>query len=363
MNTTARVRSAKPVSRSLQGASQRQHTVKAGETLSSIASQHGTSAPALKAANPHLKPAKALGAGQVLALPQPGTDAAVSADAPPPPSRPSAATQAAHRQLALRNRGAQALRDRLATAELKTPVAAAGSTTPVNLNSLSTQQQYDYLRNVVVQQAGGDSSAWKTGEGEVNLIGIRSFQDGKPTTAEGNTYNDSIYAVRMVDGRPQVTAFSGSTDAGIFPDPAASGFGYTDPQGTYQGISHLADGFYPDAWVRGAVAAGGAGLRQAGEIRIHADSNNNGVIDETERLGPDGQGVTKGAGWQIQFHTGGAGTEVNRWSAGCQVIHANQWQAFQELVGNAPNAAFSYALVDSANLPPLYTPPRQFVPE
>jgi len=248
---------------------------------------------------------------------------------------------------------------------------------PPDFNKMTPQEQYDYLQNTVVQQAGGDESAWKTGEGEVNLVGVRSWENGQPGGREGNEYNDTIYVARMENGEPKIDAFTASVDGGVW-DPAKAqqrGFGVTS-NGEWKGISHLADGHYRDTWVKGQVPLSDLGLRQAGDVRVHADGNSDGVIQNNERLGSDitgdgiGDGETKGAGWGIQFHPGGTGENVGQYSAGCQVIKAQEYDRFKQIIANAPNSRFSYTLVDSSNLPQVGaqhafdgTPPPANVPE
>ncbi|MCL5773008.1 MAG: hypothetical protein M1536_01315 [Firmicutes bacterium] len=228
--------------------------------------------------------------------------------------------------------------------------AIDGPALPPNFNEMSPEEQYNYLHDVSVAMAGGDESQWRTGEDELNIIGIRSFQNGQAVPPEGNVYNDTIYAVRMHDGKPEVYAFQGSVDAGVVNNPGSTGFGYADPKtGKYLGFSDLADGFYPiGTWTKGAVPHSGLGLRQNGDIKINVDLNNDGIIEDNERLG-----VTEGAGWGIQFHPGGTGDRVGLWSAGCQVIKGDQWGLFQNLISEDKNKDFAYTLVDSANLPPV----------
>jgi len=222
-----------------------------------------------------------------------------------------------------------------------------GPTLPANFNEMTPEEQYNYLKDVTVAMAGGDESAWKTGDKELNLIGIRSWQNGQAGSAEGNKYNDTIYAVRLNNGKPEIYAFNGTVDAGI--DPGGTGYGYTDPATGQHGFSHLADGYYPD----GTFATRGGGkwgvetsLGQNADVRINADFNNDGVIQDNERINK-----TEGAGWGIFFHPGGSGENVGSWSAGCQVIRPDQYPQFMQLVKENPDNTFGYTLVDSKNLP------------
>ncbi|MFH0802166.1 MAG: hypothetical protein V2A78_07255 [bacterium] len=222
---------------------------------------------------------------------------------------------------------------------------AAGPTLPPNFNEMSPEQQYNYLHDITVAMAGGDESAWKTGDKEVNLIGIRSWHDGQAGSAEGNTYNDTIYAVRMNNGKPEVYAFNATVDAGI--DPGGTGYGYSDSRGS--GYSHVADGYYADGtFVKSNNQKWGVRtvLAQAGNVNINCDYNNDGVIQDDERINK-----TEGAGWGIYFHPGGSGGNVNSWSAGCQVIRPEQYGTFMNLIEESPSNSFAYTLVDSKNLP------------
>jgi len=225
--------------------------------------------------------------------------------------------------------------------------AVNGPTMPANFNNMTPEEQYNYLHDVAVAMAGGDESQWKTGNDELNLIGIRSWQNGEAGTTEGNKYNDTIYAVRMHDGKPEIYAFNGTVDAGI--DPGGTGYGYSGPEGS--GFSHVADGSYPV----GTFEKRGGGkwgvdttLGQAGNVNINVDFNNDGVIQDNERINK-----TEGAGWGIYFHPGGSGENVGSWSAGCQVIRPEQYGTFQTLLKQDPSQKFGYTLVDSSNLPPV----------
>jgi len=232
-------------------------------------------------------------------------------------------------------------------AETAEKAQEAGATLPANFNEMTPTEQYNYLKDVAVGMAGGDESQWRTGNNELNLIGIRSWQNGQAGSSEGNKYNDTIYGVRMHDGKPEVYAFNGTVDAGK--DPGGTGYGYSGPEGS--GFSHVADGSYPI----GTFEKRGGGkwgvdttLGQSGNVNINVDFNNDAVIQDNERINK-----TEGAGWGIYFHPGGKGENVGSWSAGCQVIRPEQYGTFQSLLQQDPNQKFGYTLVDSKNLPPV----------
>lgn len=210
----------------------------------------------------------------------------------------------------------------------------ANGAKPVDFNKLSQDQQYDYLQKLTTSRAG-NASAWKTGDREVNLVGIRSF-NGSPQKAKIDQYDDMIYVARMVDGKKTVEGFPASVDAGADPK---------NPNASYR----LDDGFYDGAFKRGTVSGKELGLRQARDLSVYQDLNKDGALSADE--------IAKGktmlsADKQLQFHRGGSGF-VGDSSAGCQVIDAQHYDRFQAILKEAPNSqgVFNYTLSDCSRLP------------
>jgi hypothetical protein len=229
------------------------------------------------------------------------------------------------------------------------PAANAKPAEPVDMNKMTDEQKYDYLRDLTVARAGGDPSAWKDGDREVNLVGVRGMQDGKANANDPDKFNDTIYVARMVDGKKTVEAFKASTDPGAQGQDALQSI--RDQHGDRQGVAQLATGSYRDAWTRGTVSGGDQGLRQDGWVRVHTDADGDGRISGAEQRGGDGRGRLAGNGLQLQFH-GSQGDSVGQNSAGCQVIHESQWQRFQDILKEAPASQqrFGYTLVDGNKL-------------
>ncbi len=199
---------------------------------------------------------------------------------------------------------------------------------------MSQDQQYDYLKKMTIQRAGGDKNAWKSGDREVNITGIRSFSG----TAHGMTpdkYDDMIYTARIVDGKKTVEGFHASVDPGKQSDGKRS--------------EDLPGGFYDNAWVRGQVSGGEMGLRQARDIEAFGDKNGDGLLQPDEiKAGTH----MLSASQQLQFHRGGVGN-VGDSSAGFQVIAPKEYDRFQQILAEAPPSqnGFSYNLTDSSTLP------------
>ncbi|MFH1811369.1 MAG: hypothetical protein ABIJ09_21695 [Pseudomonadota bacterium] len=211
-------------------------------------------------------------------------------------------------------------------ANLRSPLArglsGASQAKAVNFNKMSQEQQYDYLKQTTIDRAGGDPSAWKDGDREVNLTGIRSF-NGEAHGAKANKYDDMIYVARMVDGKKTVEGFPATVDPGKQKNSP-----------TYR----LGDGFFKDAWTRGNVSGDEPGLRQTRDLELQAGGSAD--MLPTEK--------------QLQFHRGGSG-DVNSESRGCQAIRGDRYDRFQQILAEAPASQrdFSYNLIDSHGLPGL----------
>ncbi|MBN2360945.1 MAG: hypothetical protein JXR83_15930 [Deltaproteobacteria bacterium] len=215
--------------------------------------------------------------------------------------------------------------------------AEAAAPTQLDWNNMTQDQKYDYLQKLTVANAGGDASAWKTGDRELNLVGVRGFSDGQVNGNEKDRFNDTIFACRMVDGKKEVYEYKASTDPGA------------DPNGRWhdKGDAFLADGFYRDTWSKGTVSGNEQGLRQENWVNANIDYNGNGKIEgaETYRW-------KAGTDCQFQFHRGASGENVGNSSAGCQVIQGQQYDDFQKLLNEAPDGQkFSYLLINGSQLP------------
>ncbi|MFH1808405.1 MAG: hypothetical protein ABIJ09_06665 [Pseudomonadota bacterium] len=235
----------------------------------------------------------------------------------------------------------------------------AQDTAQATFLEMSQGPLYDYLQKLTVQQAAGDETAWKTGDKEINLIGIRGVVIGHAGSSGGSDYNDTLHTCRLVDGIREVQSFRASTDAGRFSDPEKLILGYHDHAGSFVGMSLLADGFYRDAFRRGEVAHGEFGLVQQGLVRLQADRHDDDGTGDHDPPITAHPVLLAGPRLQIQFHRGAEANRVGVSRAGCQAIHPQDWVPFQRVLAEAPRSqdareggqGFSYLLLDGAKLP------------
>jgi len=174
-----------------------------------------------------------------------------------------------------------------------------------------------------------------TGKSPVRLLGCRGY---KLTGGERNhlgIYDDAI--IGCIDDK--VSTFQASTDPGQYylNNPL-------DPKGCAQlclGLWYFTIGLH-----KGHLA-----LKQASKFRVN-------------RLDSKGKINCTQDGWfGIDIHSGGASPDVNRWSAGCQIIYCSEggwgktWENFfepiyQRLKGSS-TVEIPYLLIDSQQaLPP-----------
>lgn len=259
-------------------------------------------------------------------------------------------------------------------------VGHTGGVGEVDLAAMDPTQLYNYLHDLVIRSGGEFTEE----DMEVNLIGIRGMN------VEGEThdnslgedglasYDDTMYATRMVDGVPEVYTFAATTDYGDRQDLIGTTYGYDDPDGEREYLL-LADGSYNmymhtnmqnlaadnlDAhalhegygWVEGQEPATSV---------LDVDRDRQVDPEELEDHSYEHQG--------INVHVGGRYDDprVYSWSAGCQVIaraprdEANAvegvsyYDTFLDLMQADPraaeastgNASVGYTLATAQNLP------------
>ena len=166
----------------------------------------------------------------------------------------------------------------------------------------------------------------------LNIIGLRT-QDTK-----ANTFNDVIFVLFKQGGEWVLMQFGATTDPGTY---------YREAPINVNGTAIVKPGFYPNVWKVGMHRGRYKALVQRGPITVFRDDDRNAELDIV--------GMTEDTGYfGINLHRANANIEskqVDRWSAGCQVIACPaEYQIFMSLVnkhcmcfGNA--ADFSYTLI------------------
>jgi hypothetical protein len=175
---------------------------------------------------------------------------------------------------------------------------------------------------------------WVSENIQVRLLGVRGFDPdmGERDKNDLNIYDDYIF---LVHGE-RVHGFRASVDPGKY---------WLDNPMNENGCAKLLTGFY---WYTVGIHRGHTALVQDGGVDI-------------ERIDPFGNvlGTEKNAWIGLNIHSGGDQATVDRWSAGCQVIHSpdggwgEQWITFINLTLSAMNKhgqkRIPYLLCESSN--------------
>lgn len=150
------------------------------------------------------------------------------------------------------------------------------------------------------------------GDYHLNLIGVRNTRQ-----LHANTFNDVFCVAYRVKGKPVVRQYACTTDAGNY---------YRENPINPQGTAILPPGQYHSMWRLGLHRGKYEALVQACPAVLIRDNNRDSNLDMNARTG-----VRELAG--INCHRAradGTSTQVDKWSAGCQVI-ANS-EDFAELM-------------------------------
>ncbi len=189
---------------------------------------------------------------------------------------------------------------------------------------------FDRLRAAVLACA---HEFFEQGDYNLNLIGVRT-NDNK-----ANKFNDYLSALFFVNDQPQCLSFPITTDPGLY---------YRRNPANVRGTAIVKPGQYKGLWQLGKHQGKYLALVQTGPVTVYRDNDKDDELDEAE---------TQTGLFGINCHRANEKTtshQVDRWSAGCQVI-ANP-QDFHLLIALCQRAAqtygdrFTYTLLQEGDL-------------
>ena len=138
------------------------------------------------------------------------------------------------------------------------------------------------------------------GEYNLNLFGIRSKYN------IANRFDDLLGAAYIANDTWHVEYWAATTDPGTY---------WLNNPGRLSGTAILVEGQYRGAYKIGQHRGQYTALTQAKPMKVYRDANKDNILDHS----PDT--IAEGI-YGINIHRSsrtGSSTEVNRWSAGCQV--------------------------------------------
>ena len=179
---------------------------------------------------------------------------------------------------------------------------------------------------------------FKTGEYNVNIVGIRNSETAGKVT---NKFDDLITVSYKVNGEWQYYEFECTTDPGTH---------WVENVLNKKGVAILKPGQYSKSHKIRKHQGRYEALGQQNPVTVYRDNNKDGNYDlvktDTGLFGINIHRATKYAGRKS--------TQIDKWSAGCQVIASNDdWVKFMKIMRNARDAwsnNFTYTLIESKNI-------------
>jgi len=177
-------------------------------------------------------------------------------------------------------------------------------------------------------------------EYDINIIGVRNSETKDKVT---NRFDDKLTVSYKADGEWQYHEFDCTTDPGTH---------WVENMMNDKGVAILKPGQYRRSHMLRLHAGKYLALGQKENVTVYRDNNRdaNYDLDESKTdTGLFGINIHRASKYE-----GRKSTQVNKWSAGCQVIAANDdWhefldicQAAREIHGNS----FSYTLIESKDI-------------
>jgi hypothetical protein len=178
------------------------------------------------------------------------------------------------------------------------------------------------------------------GDYNLNIVGVRNSSTGDEVT---NKFDDKITLSYKVEGEWKFYSFDATTDPGRY---------WVENIMRVEGVACLKPGQYKSYRIDKHRGIYDCLAQREGEVTVYRDNNKDGCYDLDDNN-------TQTGFFGINIHratarTGKKSTQVDKWSAGCQVIASNDdWSEFifacykaREIWGNK----FTYTLINSEDI-------------
>jgi hypothetical protein len=176
------------------------------------------------------------------------------------------------------------------------------------------------------------------GDYNLNIVGVRNSESGDAIT---NKFDDYITISYKVDGKWQFEIFEATTDPGLH---------WAENLLNKDGVAILVPGQYRGSHTIGLHQGKYKALKQQKPVKVYRDKNKDGNYDMLE------ENIKEGI-YGINIHRAsatGTSSQIDKWSAGCQVIANNQnFDRLMELAHKAKDIwgnSFTYTLIESEDL-------------
>ena len=181
---------------------------------------------------------------------------------------------------------------------------------------------------------------FENGDYNLNIVGVRNAETLNEVT---NKFDDHMTLSYKIDGKWHYHCFDCTTDPGKH---------WVENVLNESGVAILKEGQYRGSHQVGLHQGKYEALRQVKPVQVYRDNNLDNCYDMLE------ENLDKGI-FGINIHRatkyeGRTSTQIDKWSAGCQVIAANDdWREFMDLCHRSKDAwgnSFTYTLINSEDL-------------
>lgn len=199
----------------------------------------------------------------------------------------------------------------------------------------------NYTREQIKATIESKNYKWfEGGDYNLNIVGIRNSNTlGKVT----NKFDDLITVSYSITGVKKFQSFGATTDPGAF---------YEQNLLNDDGVAILVPSQYRSTYKIDLHQGKYEALCQRKPVKVYRDDNRDSVYDFNEDTIQEGY-------FGINIHratsiTHGESTQVDKWSAGCQVIASNDdYNLFMALVNKSSEIygnSFTYTLIESKDI-------------
>jgi len=198
-----------------------------------------------------------------------------------------------------------------------------------------------YTRQQIKDAITSKGYKWfENGNYNLNIVGVRNSDTHGAVT---NKFDDCITLAYNVEGEEKFHCFGATTDPGSHWEKNLL---------NEDGVAILKPGQYRSSHKIGLHQGKYEALRQQKPVKVYRDNNLDGKYDLNENTVQEGI-----FGINIHRATGIEGktsTQIDKWSAGCQVIAANaDFKLFMEIANKAKDVwgnSFTYTLIESKDI-------------
>tara|TARA_Y100000593_G_C4298016_1_gene331733 strand:+ start:654 stop:1271 length:618 start_codon:yes stop_codon:yes gene_type:complete len=182
---------------------------------------------------------------------------------------------------------------------------------------------------------------FETGDYNVNIVGIRNSLTKNKVT---NRFDDLITVSYKIGGEWQYHEFECTTDPGTH---------WVENIMRKEGVAILKEGQYPGSHKIRKHQGRYEALGQCKPVTVYRDDNRDDLYNlnnENTQTGLFGINIHRATKYANK-----KSTQVDKWSAGCQVIAANNdWTKFMKIMRKARDTwsnSFTYTLIESKDIP------------